>query len=805
MLAAPVGKFFVLVLAAAALATGSASALEPRRRADLAYELGFYSIAEDGYRALLDPTDPVPWERSLAIALARGNRDLAGDLEANFLQGGPRETARLRLLRYLLSTLREDPRGELLAGIGEEELTPGDAAWFFAAASLEAERQDLPARAQELWQRALELADGDVLRADLEEFHLHAALILQPPAPALEERLKGRWRSYGWKAEGIPAAKKYALLLHRLGRTEEGLAVLDQQLAHLPQPTREQAAGIHLLQFLLRPAEGDGVPERLAKILEEEEISPQGEMALRLLLSWATTPDRRGALADFLERRTAEEELPLRARLQLALQMEKWRQAGDLALRLLALPLGDGDRDALRQLWLSLVLEKNFSDFSDLVAGLGGSQHPMRHSLLLALANHFYRYGDVPLAAKFLDEWGKTASDAVDRDAIPLRIRVALALGRWPDAVALFRKLSPDRALPLLAEANEKLMASGLADVWNGWLLEVHSAVLCPLPPLARLRWSYFLVQNALTLRRTGDAAQLLREMQSQGEVWENFFRERGADLTLLALRVAMATEDGPEAERERAALRSRWPDSPEARESYFLRAGDWARAGQLDLAAEEMQNYLERCRPEGDRGDGGRIAEALLLLASLQAGGGSLHAALGTLEELWQGHPHSAYACRARLRQGDLLRSLHQFEAAALVYRSLLQRPSPGVETPFAELALAKCQLALASDAETAALQSALAILEKLSATGGDDPNFFLEVAYTHSLALRRSGDLRRSRQLLWQLWQDHALVPEALSRLDGGGKFWLHAVGRDLLATLDPSLDDRAMGQMLRELDES
>ncbi|MDR2030496.1 MAG: hypothetical protein LBP65_03475 [Puniceicoccales bacterium] len=799
-----IGKFFLLFIAIFLPISSlpASTQQEQRHGADLAHALGFYSIAGEAYEELLDGVDPIPWERALAIAMVQGRWDKAAELESRLLHGGPEETARLLLLRHLLSILRGMPRGDLLSNIGEEDLTAADLSWFFVAISMEAERQEQLPLAQELWCRAMEAAPSDALRADLEEFRLRAVLLnLGHVSEALVERLRTKWRSCNWRLEGIPHLKKYALLLHGQRRTDEALAAIGQQLAHRSQLAAEQVHGLHLLEFFLQPPTDDAVSDRLAQIVQDGGSSPLVWSALRLLLDWATTPIRRTALENFLQNLPKEEPI-LRTRLQLALRTENWKLAGDLALQLLAMPLEQSVHESLQQLWLDLALEKSSHSFSDIMAQLGGAQSPspsLRRSLLLALAGHFYRGGDVQLAAKFLDERAKIANGPGDAGAIPLRIRVALAVGRWSDVAMLFRELAPEQAAFLLDEANDLLMGSGIASAWNGWLEEVYRAIPLPLSPAARLLWGCTLLQNSIALHRTGDAAQFLREIRGLDGIGPEIFQKYGARLALLALRTAMAREDGPAIAAELAALRSRWPHSPEAKESYFLKAVDWQLNDQLDLAAEEMQNYLNCYRDEAGAGDGGRIPEALLLLASLQTAAESPKSALATLEELWQRHPDSIFACHARLRQGDLLRELNHFEAAAQVYRSLLQRQPPPPEAPFAELALVKCQLAMDPDATV--LQSALVTLEKLATGARDDPNFFLEIGHVRAFVLQKSGETRRSRQLLWQLWQSHAMPTHP--NLDTAGKFWLHAIGRELLTHLDPAVDDRAIGRMLRELD--
>jgi hypothetical protein len=623
------------------------------------------------------------------------------------------------------------------------------------------------------------------------------ALLLHPVSDAMEDRLRTKWRSYGWRAEGFPLLKQYAILLHRMGRTGDAIAVIRQQLAHTPPTAHAQLHECYLLEFLLRPAEGNGVPESMAKIFHGDRDGSCELAALRLLLAWADNAPRRRALAEFL--RLLPPPVPekkmthrLQASLQLALRQEEWRRAGDLTLRLLALSPAAPQRTALQRLWLSLTLERDRPDFQGIIENLKREEFSdCNRALLQALAGHFHGSGDNALAAKFLDELG----DVADDDGLNiLRIRVGMALGKWEWVLAIFRHLPPPLALSLFPEANVPIVHSRLAAEWVGWLREVFFS-----PALAaelRPPWGCALVEGALELGNVGGARTFLGAVRGQEEEegLATFFGTNGARIALLALRLALADGIGEQEAVDR--LRTGWPESAESAESYFLRARHWRDSNRRSQAIGEMRDYLAR-HGGGDGGDGQRVPEALLFLAHLLAGENS-HSALRALESIWQGHPHSAYARRARLYAGDLLRELHQFDAAAQVYQALANDFPAAVEAPFAELSLAKCQLAAATDA---GLHSALLLLEKLSAIGAEDPNFRIEVDYTLAFALARSGDHRRRQKLLWKIWQ-FALTADNFSQLNDSGKFWLHAAGRDLLALLDPAIDDRAIQLIQRML---
>jgi hypothetical protein len=700
--------------------------------------------------------------------------------------------ARGALSRGLRALAMGRADGTTLDGVDAEEFAPGERAWYWALRSLEAEGQELYVQGAHFWQAAQEEAEDGWQRADLEEFRANVLLRSQPATEALGERLRAKWQSYAWDLEGIPALRRYALLLLRLGRGEEAAELLAQQRARLGESAREQIHGLLLLEAMLFPFPTDSERASLLQILREGGTELHEGAALWLLLSRAEGEEGRRFLLKFLS------ELPesaatflegrLRARLQLALLLGEDRQAQQLALRLLQDYPNSPLRPSLERLWVSRAIQSGQTDYGELAKilrdmGREGPSSPIGRSLALAFARHFLESGDASLAERLLGEFldGETQSDGHE-----LRIRALLQLERYESAWEFFQKL-PHPTSEFFLACNNAFMGSELRAEWDGCMGEFFRKNAPSWAEDVRLPFLLRLAGNALELGNCESAEAFLGEM---GDYWEGICGERfGAEVALLRLRLRLAA--GGDGSWERQDLCSRWPHSPEAQDAFFLCADRWEELQQPQRAAREMEEFLSRY---GGDGRSPRIPQALHRLGALKLEE-EPEAARELFGRLQRAYPHSIQAFWAGMGEGDLLRERGEFAAAAAVFQNLLSQFPDSPSRVFAELALAKCHLALAASRAGEHLPAAIALLERLSAGALDNLNLRLEIDYTLASALQRAGDGVRAQLLRWRCWQFCALIRENWERLNADGQFWLRGIVRDLLDSLDPDADGEAI----------
>jgi TolA-binding protein len=748
------------------------------------------------------------WEKAFILALEAGDFPRARRWE-NMLVASEfyQPSARIFLLRHLLSLCQNRPDDALLTAVDEGQLAGGELAWYHAAASLAAERREWYVQSGALWQRARSEVASDDQLFDLEEFRLNTATQLQPITPSLEERLRAKYRSHGWREDGIAALKRYTLALQRLGRGREAGELLAAHRSHLPLESREAIHELLLWGTLLEGKDGSFSPGPLQQIVEEGSDEFHETLALQFLLLKTESAEARKELLNFLSIHRPSALGPgrsrsLRAEIQLAMALNDRPLVRDLALQLLLCHPPEELVRPLERLWLSLSLGDGATDFGEMAKMLHsiGGDHPSRslaHSLILSLARHFFDGNDFSLAQRFLDELGEDILPTQEEEAWTLRIRLALASGKSDRALEWLQGNGNGISPHFYLEINGPFMESPLRFPWNQWLANFFNQNSYLLSPHFHHQFLTTLIANSLALHEWAAAQWFLqalgnchpeaaqKDFSPDGDPWPTFFRMKLFAFGRNEIRGAI----------QREHLRTHWPDSELARESYFFWADFWEKSGKWADATNELENFVQIYGTCGaEKLD--RIPEALLMLADLQAKRGmdGIRSAIGTLERLHRSYPRSPLARHARLMEGDLLRRSHEFSAAAAIYQSLLAQSPAGEESIFAELSLAQCHLALSSARPDGALSS----LEKLSSLAVEDLNLRLEIDCTLIFALERLHEERRAQSFGRHCWQFYARTDENFQKLNAHGHFWLTMLGQTLMEFPDPGRDGQTANEI-------
>jgi predicted negative regulator of RcsB-dependent stress response len=156
-------------------------------------------------------------------------------------------------------------------------------------------------------------------------------------------------------------------------------------------------------------------------------------------------------------------------------------------------------------------------------------------------------------------------------------------------------------------------------------------------------------------------------------------------------------------------------------RESNFFRAsGDMAQAiATLKLC--KVAEYIPHANYE----------IALLKLRST----GDFREAIRLMGEIIREYPDADVAMAARVAQGDILRSIGDFDNAQLVYENAQKFPNSPRNANYLSLAVAKCLIAK-KNRDSRCLDSAIDILQSLCSTSRD-ADFRLECVAEYCLAL--------------------------------------------------------------------
>jgi TolA-binding protein len=220
----------------------------------------------------------------------------------------------------------------------------------------------------------------------------------------------------------------------------------------------------------------------------------------------------------------------------------------------------------------------------------------------------------------------------------------------------------------------------------------------------------------------------------------------------------------------ELETLRDDFEDSAAAQRSYLIEAAYHGESGDLEAAQETLLELVERY-PES------QLAPQALYEAALyceRRGSDLFPEAIVLQNDLAEQYPESPLHFYARLKQGNLLRSMNDFAGAQIVYENLINRYPSHELRYLAELSRADCLLALAGN-EAGELVDVIAQLERLLDLPNLPLDFQAEAAYKWAFALERSGRNENAKEVLSLNVGRLLLDTEQAGRLSAPGRYWV------------------------------
>lgn len=224
------------------------------------------------------------------------------------------------------------------------------------------------------------------------------------------------------------------------------------------------------------------------------------------------------------------------------------------------------------------------------------------------------------------------------------------------------------------------------------------------------------------------------------------------------SMAIALKAEAELALNREEAALatfqrlRTEYPRSDAAVDSYLIQAEHYASQGKLDVAQRALTALVDH----RDYASHSYIPHALYKLADLSARLGtpdSLRAATKRIEELIA-HPAAAdigLIFRARMMQGDVFRKLNEYPLAQRAYEELVNKYPQRSEAMYAQLALAECHNAQSS-ADPRHAEIAKAKFEELLYRADAPLEVQTEAGYNLGLLLERAGKRDEAARVWWR-----------------------------------------------------
>jgi TolA-binding protein len=776
--------------------------------AERAQEAGLSSLAESIYRKLLSrETAPggaqvVELKVGLAKALIGQGRYVAARSQLESVTKPERDARHglyLAIAIYGEGGARIDVEGfrRALASVAVDSLPSGDLAWYSFLEGLAAELQGDVDAAQARFSKAAELAETERQRWHFESLALRQEIVSGPANELLEPELSARLRSLEGEAAAFPFVREYAVLLHRLGRNAEAVSAIDRELASASADYgARQREQLRLLKALILGAESAEGRAALKELIRSGQSRDAMGIALQLL---ARAPDRDEDLFEFLKVMISRTEPhPLLGQMYYLRSQLALRFPEDAEMLALA------ERDA-RTLLERFPGLSSITNVYRLLAFAALNREPVQYrtaaDFLIQLRDQTEQAGDLARLNQLIGDCYFLNGDFTNAvDFYTVARNRQLISEEDPElfmrlVTSQVRSGALDAAMQLIDTADfagtisqsdrwraewnvaQALQAAGQIDsalLRVRLLLEESSRSTVDAVLDIRLRWlEAYLSLEAGELEGLVDRIAALRsrlENLPEGEIGEDSFNLLLTEVRLLGGHALIRLAEATAGIAELRALRAEFEGAAAAQRSYLLEAAYHGEVQAFAAAQETLLALVERY-PDS------RLAPQALYEAALYAerrGVEQYPEAIVLHNDLAQQYPEDALYYYARLKQGNLLRSMNDFAGAQIVYENLINR-YPGHELRYlAELSRADCLLALVGN-EPGELVDVIAQLERLLDLPKLPLDFQAEASYKWAFALGRSGRVEKAREVLSLSIARLLLEPEQAEELGAPGRYWM------------------------------
>ncbi|MBI5423763.1 MAG: hypothetical protein HZA32_06720 [Opitutae bacterium] len=767
-------------------------------RANRALQAGFPATAAQLYRDILgDPALAAEARPRVALALVTALLD-SGDLaaaetELKAYNGASDSAYRLRAGLLAAHARRRDAARNELKEVNADHLTSAERGWWLFLQAQIADLDNDIARANSLYDQAIQAAVSDQQRARFTLGQAQAQLRVAPPDEARLATMRNNVEQLQGTRPGYVYVRTYATALHALNRDAEAKAALQRALSVLPATERETADQFRLMLGLIA-GEGTAEGRRALVQLVRGAVKPETQRtALYLLARGSRTPADREELRRMLSELIAAptlhpiiEDLRL-VRAQIALQDRQYNAAEEDARLLLEFFPGSPLKPAALGVRLSVAWDlRLYRAAADLASQLRAlvPEGREKSELGVLVAEAYFRAGDYKNAAD--------AYEAMLRD-------VHAAPQVVPAGVLIFQRVLSDiRAERIEAAATllDEMAGNPNFDVENRWqaewnLIREMQARGQNAPAQARveklLAGGTANVPGELRVRLLWLRAKLSYDNGAQQaaatQVDELIAAAAGAQLepalknevtsTALLLKAQALLDLGRDADGAALLdkLRADFRDSKAALYSYIVQASRQARRGELARAQKTLVDMVDANKTS-------EFAPFALYEAALYAEqqglDRNLQDAHKLMERLSNDYKNSELVFYARLKQGDLLRKLNDFGSARLVYEDLINNRGQHPDVLLAQLALADSLFAQGANNVTN-YESAAALYERLRDLPTASADLRVEAGYKWGFALSRRGRVPEAQVVLWGVVDAFLMDAAQAAKLGANGRWWM------------------------------
>jgi len=767
---------------------------------DDALELGLPGLAEGLYLGVLE-SNPSLGEEARAFIQVRlasayiAQREFAEAAAVLPAETGPTRDA-VALRKALLAYNDADLNGtrRALSRVRPSELSRADLPWYHLLIGMEARAREDTRTGADALERAIQLAVSPAQAAQIEAIKLRGDAIAGRNDPELVRLLRNKVEETSGTRAGFDFARQLAVVLDRMGREDEAIALLRDQMAILTDQETAEAGQMLLLIGLIAGRDSQRGQLAFRDILAGKGDPSAQRLALYLLAATASeeNPEVRASFRSVLDGLIAlpghglrDELLLLRSRLR----MQDGDLAGadrDVAELIADYPASPMVSDAL---WMRAYLAWNdgrYRSAADFLAKIRESMPPSRQRSRIGelIGDCYFLKGDYAAAADVYSAVLSESQTPWMGDMLFYQAVLSNALAeRWEAAENLL-DTGVEFSEPVRWEAEwsvlDHLRRAGEPHAARNRLNMVLREGRRP-PSDDSLRWRFQWL-NARLAYDTGNSVEAAQKA-----------RAFAADIeSSLSLGLENSPEAAPEVASHlrllegQALIRSGEPEAGLAvletlREDYpgsdpaILSILEEARyfAGQFSLADAQR-----RLRELADRYRDSPHAPAALYEAAILADRQGLESkrreALGILRDLIERYPEHPLVFRARLFQGNIARQLGEFGDARVVYETVLRDFAGHPEIYLAELYRANTLLARSGE-DPSLLDEAAAGLEGLVDLASIPVDVRVEAGYLLSRIQLQQKNRQRAAETLWLVVSRFLRNPSVAAELGANGRYWM------------------------------
>ncbi|MEM0964730.1 MAG: tetratricopeptide repeat protein [Verrucomicrobiota bacterium] len=722
-----------------------------------------------------------------ALELARGNPQF---------DSGPRRL-RWAMAEFLLGNTAQ--ARNRLESVPEGSLSGDDEAWFFFFQGLLADHENDPARASDLFNEAQESATSPFLRDTFDTIRARLNILRGEVDEDTVISLKNQFEEAVALPLRLRLAREYALVLMGLGQSEEAIQFLEEFVLQTEADDSRIADEILLPLAVFRGLSTTEGQATLWEILRSGTDRDTLRITLNLLLRQIKEP--KPSQAEILETIVdTRPDHPIRDRLIFA-RSQLLSDTGDAstAINLLDSLLKEYPGTPIK---LSAQLAYAFLAWQqdppqlrtaavrllEILPELPPPDRPFYYQLAGDL---YYENGDYAFAAAaYRDAWDLSPSEGVAFQytlALLQSGEIEAALEWINQNVKVGEQISPEVNRRIFWNVASTLIQNGEPQL----ALENIDTILTngEIPTGARQNFDWLRAYTLSLLGENDEALAtteaILAEFSYESPFSEDLVEEEPeaaeevepadepedpllAQTLLLKGEILFKSGNPEDAAEIMADLRDRFPDRRAAVLSYLFEARYFAGRDLTGEAQQRLVNLADRF-PESDYAPLALYEAAII--AESRGTPESISEAIRFLETLVNRFPQHQLAIHARLKEGEILRSLGDFSSARLVFQNTANLFSNHPLQYLAEIGTAETVLAN-PEASPEELLNAAAILAKVETVPDLPPAVLLESQLKRAETLRRANEPLRARRLLWETV--NPLIDQPTTE-DSALAFWL------------------------------